>query len=179
MEFLIIRIKTILIYFKPCSLTVKLQNPFKWDQIKSGTVSSMALAFISEDCLLKCWIDSLGLLHLSTNPSTKNPNMANGFTYSILEWGKDASWRYWSSSLWGIVPVMIWRILLMKGKRISDLGLNKILQVCMDGPSVNLKFDRYVRSNREELKLPKLTDIGSFSLRTTRAAFKARIGSTD
>ena len=67
----------------------------------------------------------------------------------------------------------------MKGKRISDLGLNKILQVSMDGPSVNLKFDRYVRSNREELKLPKLTDIGSFSLRTTRAAFKARIGSTD
>ena len=61
MEFPIILIKTLLIYFKPCSLTVRLQKSFKWDQIKSGTVSRMALALISK----------VFLLCLSMNPSTK------------------------------------------------------------------------------------------------------------
>ena len=47
-------------------------------------------------------------------------------------------------------------------ERISDLSLEKILQVSMDCPSVNLKFHRDVLNNREELELPKLIDIGSF-----------------
>ena len=40
-------------------------------------------------------------------------------------------------------------------ERRSDLNPNKILQVSMDGPSVNLEFHRDVQSNREELELPK------------------------
>ena len=63
--------------------------------------------------------------------------------------------------------------------RISDLNLNKILQVSMDGPSVNLKFHRDVQSNREELELPKLIDIGSCSLHTIHGALKTGVESTD
>ena len=47
-------------------------------------------------------------------------------------------------------------------ERISDLSLEKILQVSIDCPSVNLKLHRDVLNNREELELPKLIDIGSF-----------------
>ena len=46
-------------------------------------------------------------------------------------------------------------------ERISDLNLNKILLIYIDGPSVNLKFHRDAQSSREELELPKLIDIGS------------------
>ena len=59
-------------------------------------------------------------------------------------------------------------------ERTSDLNLNKILQVSMDGPSVNLKFHRDVQSNREELELPKLIDIGSCSLHTIQGTFKTK-----
>ena len=64
-------------------------------------------------------------------------------------------------------------------KSISDLNLNKIIQVSMDGTSVNLKFHRDVQSNREELELPKLIDIGSCSLRIIHGAFKTGVESTD
>ena len=64
-------------------------------------------------------------------------------------------------------------------ERRSDLNPNKILQVSMDGPSVNLEFHRDVQSNREELELPKRIDIGSFSLHTIQGAFKRGVESTD
>ena len=44
----------------------------------------------------------------------------------------------------------------------------------MEGPSVNLKFHRDVQSNREELELPKLIDIGSGSLHTIHGTFKTK-----
>ena len=46
-------------------------------------------------------------------------------------------------------------------ERVSDFTFNKILQVSMDGPSVNLKFHIDVQSNHEELELPKLIDIAA------------------
>ena len=64
-------------------------------------------------------------------------------------------------------------------ERRSDLNPNKILQVSMDGPSINLEFYRDVQSNREELELPKRSDIGSFSLHTIQGAFKSGVESTD
>ena len=64
-------------------------------------------------------------------------------------------------------------------ERISDLNLNKILQVSMDGPRVNLKFHRDVQSNREERELSKLIDIGSWSPHTIHGAFKTGVESTD
>ena len=64
-------------------------------------------------------------------------------------------------------------------ERISDLNLNKILQVSMNARSVNVKFHRDVESNREELELPKFIDIGSCSLHTIHGAFKTGVESTD
>ena len=49
----------------------------------------------------------------------------------------------------------------------------------MDGPSINLKFHRDVQSNRKELKLLRLIDIGSCSLHTIHGAFKTGVESTD
>ena len=70
-------------YYKPCSLIARLQNTFKWDQIKSDTVSDIALALISKVYLSNSCISPLASFCLSMNPLTKNPNMSNGLTYSI------------------------------------------------------------------------------------------------
>ena len=64
-------------------------------------------------------------------------------------------------------------------ERISDLNLKKILQVSIDGPSVNLKFHRDVQSNCEELELCKLIDIDSCSLHTIHGAFKMGVESSE
>ena len=87
--------------------------------------------------------------------------------------------RYWDSSFMGHCTSHD-----MKNhfdKRISDLNLNKVLQVSMDGPSVNLKFHRDFQSNvnSEQLELPKLIDIGSCSLHLIYSAFKMGVESTD
>ena len=63
--------------------------------------------------------------------------------------------------------------------RISDVNLNKILQVSVGGPSASLKFYRDVQGNREELELTKLTNIDSCSLHTIHGAFKTGVESTD
>ena len=62
---------------------------------------------------------------------------------------------------------------------VSDLNLNKVLQVSMDGLSVNLKFHGDIQSNCEELGIPKLIEIGSCSLHIIHDAFKTGVNSTD
>ena len=85
--------------------------------------------------------------------------------------------RYWDSSFMGYC--VSHDLKNHFSGRISDVNLNKILQVSMDGPSVNLKFHRDVQSNREEFELPKLIDIGSCSLHIIHGAFKTGVESTD
>ena len=85
--------------------------------------------------------------------------------------------RYWDSSFMGHCTSHDLKNHF--NERISDLNLSKILQVYIDGPSVNLKFHRDVQSSREELQLPKLIDIGSCFLHTIHGAFKIGVESTD
>ena len=67
--------------------------------------------------------------------------------------------RYWDSLIMG--HYISHDLKNHFSERVSDFNFNKILQVSMDGPSVNLKFHINVQSNHEELELPKLTDIAA------------------
>ena len=163
MKFPIILIKTLLIYFKPRSQTVRLQNPFKWDQIKSGTVPHMALALISK----------VFSLCLPMNPSTKNPKHVK-WTY-LFDIGMKKTYMMKQ----GIrTPCTSHDLKNHFNERISGLNLNKILQVSMDCPSVKIKFHRDVQSNFE-LELLKLIDIGSCFLHIIHSVFKMGVESTD
>ena len=58
---------------------------------------------------------------------------------------------------------------------VNELNLNRILQISMDGPIVNLKFLQKVQDHREANEQPLLVDICSFGLHTIHGAFKADV----
>ena len=63
---------------------------------------------------------------------------------------------------------------------IDPIGLHKILQISMDGPSVNHKFYQEIVKRREELEIHnKMIDIGSCGLHIIHGAFKTGIKSTN
>jgi len=55
---------------------------------------------------------------------------------------------------------------------LKDLNENKIFQISMDGPNVNLKFLETVQSERAQNEQHQLIDIGSCGLHTIHGAFK-------
>ncbi|XP_065641075.1 uncharacterized protein LOC124818972 [Hydra vulgaris] len=85
--------------------------------------------------------------------------------------------RYWDSSFMGHSTSL--DLVNHFNEKISDINISKIVQVSMDGPSVNLKFHRDIQSKREEHKLSKLIDIGCCSLHIIHGAFKTGVESTD
>ena len=97
------------------------------------------------------------------------------WTY-LFDIGMRKGWSRYSSFLWHCTNYGLKNHF---NERISDLNLNKILQVSMDCPSVNLKFHKDVQSNHKELELPKRIDIGSCPLHTIHGAFKTGVESTD
>ena len=54
----------------------------------------------------------------------------------------------------------------------DEMPDRKLLQVSMDGPSVNLKFLKLLQDDRMEKGLPQLLDIGSSGLHILHGAFK-------
>ena len=61
---------------------------------------------------------------------------------------------------------------------ILKLDSNKIFQISMDGPSVNLKFLEKVQKDRKENEQPELVNIGSCGLHPLHGAFKCGVEST-
>ena len=55
---------------------------------------------------------------------------------------------------------------------IDGLDPSRMVQVSMDGPSVNWKFYKALNNQRHESKLPTLIDIGSCSLHIVNGAFQ-------
>ena len=150
MEFLIIQIKTLLVYFKPCSPIVRSQNTFKWDQIKSGTEWQIALTFISKVYLSNSWINPLGLCQMDL---------------LIRHWNKEKMQlevRLWDSLFMGHCTSHDLKNHF--NERTSDFNLNKILKILkilnkvfVDDPSVNLKFYQNVpKAIVKSLKYPDL-----------------------
>ena len=85
--------------------------------------------------------------------------------------------RYWDSAFLGHSTSH--DLLNHFNEKICDLNLSKVLQVSMDGPSVNMKFHQNLQSYREEFELPKLIEIGSCSLHIIYGAFKTGVESID
>ena len=68
-----------------------------------------------------------------------------------------------------------------KLKYITNWGidLSKIIQVSMDGPSVNWKFYDELVKQRQEMELHQLINIGSCGLHIIHSAFKTGVEKTD
>lgn len=62
---------------------------------------------------------------------------------------------------------------------VSDLDLNKLLQISMDGPSVNLKFLRVIREDLLAENGCDLLDLGSCGLHVVHGAFRRGHDATD
>ena len=60
-------------------------------------------------------------------------------------------------------------------KSLVELDLSKIIQISMDGPSVNWCFYDEVIKNRKEMELHQLINIGSCGLHIIRGSFKTGI----
>ena len=58
---------------------------------------------------------------------------------------------------------------------VNELNRNRILQILMDGPSVNLKFLQNVQDHRDANEQPLLVDIGSCGLHTIHGTLKAGV----
>ena len=65
-------------------------------------------------------------------------------------------------------------------KSVDIIKLSKIIQVSMDGLSVNLKFLQQLVKHREELEIEeKMIDTGTCGLHVVHGAFKCGIESTE
>ena len=84
--------------------------------------------------------------------------------------------RFWNSMYFGHATHT--DLLKNFGAGIEGFDLSKLLQVSMDGPSVNLKFLSELKKSRDENNLPKLIDIGSCNLHTVHNGFKTGAEST-
>ena len=59
------------------------------------------------------------------------------------------------------------------GEVTKDLDPAKTWNIGMDGPNVNLAFERELRKSREELNLPSLLYLGTCGLYTVHRSFQA------
>ena len=62
---------------------------------------------------------------------------------------------------------------------VKDLNPNKLIQIGMDGPNVNLKLLKMIQTERSENEQHQLIDIGSCGLHTIHNSFKTGAQSTD
>ena len=83
--------------------------------------------------------------------------------------------RYWDSKFLGHTTNK--DLLIEFNKSVDIIDLSKIIQVSMDGPSVNLKFMQELIKHREELEM--MIDIGTCGLHVVHGAFKCGIESTE
>ena len=90
---------------------------------------------------------------------------------------KKVEMRYWNSNFLGHAAH---RDLLSHFlNSIKDIDKSNIIQVSMDGPSVNMKFYTNLVETQEETQLPDLIDIGTCSLHVIHGALKIGIESTN
>ena len=97
----------------------------------------------------------------SLNKSTQNCQMDIGIRFWSQE-AKQVEVRYWDSQFLG--HATSGDLLENFNKSLVGLDLSKIIQISMDGPSVNWCFYDKVVKNREEMELHQLINIGSCGL---------------
>ena len=79
--------------------------------------------------------------------------------------------RYWDSEFLGHTTHQDLHDSLQEGLRLFDM--EKMAQLSMDGPNVNLKLLQKVKDSRDELGHSKLIDCDTCNLHTVHGAFKA------
>ena len=79
--------------------------------------------------------------------------------------------RYWDSEFLGHTTNTDLDKSLQEGLNPIDTG--KMVQISMDGPSVNLKLLEKIKDKRDEIGHSKLIDFGSCNLHVVHGAFKA------
>ena len=79
--------------------------------------------------------------------------------------------RYWDSEFLGHTTHQDLHDSLQEGLELFDM--EKMVQLLMDGPNVNLKLLQKVKDSRDELGHSKLIDFGTCNLHTVHGAFKA------
>ena len=79
--------------------------------------------------------------------------------------------RYWDSEFLGHTTRQDLHDSLQEGLRLFDM--EKMVQLSMDGPNVNLKLLQKVKDSRDELGHSKLITFGTCNLHTVYGAFKA------
>ena len=79
--------------------------------------------------------------------------------------------RYWNSEFLGHTTHQDLHYSLQEGLRLFDM--EKMVQLLMDGPNVNLKLLQKVKDSRDELGHSKLIDCDTCNLHTVHGAFKA------
>ena len=60
----------------------------------------------------------------------------------------------------------------------SNLNLSKVLQVSIDGPCVNIKFQEALLKYREQCQPAKLIAVGSYQVHIIHGAFQAGANTT-
>ena len=71
--------------------------------------------------------------------------------------------RYWNSMFMGHGATAS-DLFVKFNEGLKGIDLTKLIQVSMDGPSVNWKFYEKVKKSREDAELSELVNIGSYSL---------------
>ena len=86
--------------------------------------------------------------------------------------------RYWNSKF--LKHTTNKDLFIEFNKSVDIIKLSEIMQVSMDGLSVNLKFLQQLVKHREELETEeKMIDIGTCGLHVVHGAFKCGIESAD
>ena len=83
---------------------------------------------------------------------------------------------YWHSNFLGTAAAV--DLLKSFEDALEKLDLTKMIQVGMDGPSVNWSFVEKLKSSRDKNELPGLIDVGSCNLHVVHGAFKTGVEST-
>lgn len=93
--------------------------------------------------------------------------------------------RYWSSENGRVESRYLTSLFIGHGRTddilnhyeeaTKDLDPVKTLNIGMDGPNVNLAFERELRKSREELNLPSLLCLGTCVLHTVHRSFQTQV----
>ena len=114
------------------------------------------------DCFVSSFDESL-------NDVTQTCQMELMVRYWDINWNK-VKVRYWNSKFLGHTTHT--DLLHHFNDAFSGLDMSKMIQVSMDGPTVNWKLFEALVSYRSECELPQLINIGSCGLHVINGAFR-------
>ena len=143
-------------------------------------VTNWGVAPYFKDLLIKAQLHTSDFMVISLdeslNYSTQNCQMVI-FLWFWNHKEEKVDVRYWDSRFLGHAAHK--DLLKHFSSALEGIDLSKIIQVSMDGPSVNWKFYDELVKQRQEMELHQLINIGSCGLHIIHGAFKTGVEKTD